>query len=468
MKKTITLFFAIVFCSFLFCGCSAFCEHEYGDYKIDVYPTDEDDGTRTKTCVKCGVTATEPFSASQGLELYYSEKENICVVRGIGDCKESVIVIPSAYVTSTAVCPVSIITADAFKGCEYITEIIIPDGVTLIGDNAFDYCTSLKKVNIPSTVERIGAEVFNGSANVEIDVCEENPYYSGKGNCLVEKEGGTLISGFNSSVIPDDLEIKKIAPFAFYKCKELKEITIPESVAEIGEEAFAYCEALTKVTIKGSETIGYNAFGSCVSLESLELPNNLKTVGISAFAHAAICEVVIPEGTDRIERSAFSYCEKLETVDMADSVTFIGDSAFMNCKALAKIDLPASLTVIEEYAFRWCVNLASVTFPEGVKEIGYYTFNGCASLTSVTFANGLEKLGDGAFGGCYRLTEVTLPKTLVSIDYNAFSNCTALKSVRFGGTKAEWAAREKDGDWLNRSQLPAEHVITCSDGNIDS
>ncbi|MBE6609234.1 MAG: leucine-rich repeat domain-containing protein [Ruminococcaceae bacterium] len=461
MKRFITLLFMILLCSLILCGCGASCEHEYGDYKIDVYPTDMDDGSRTRTCAKCGNTETEAFSASVGLDLFYREEENLYVLQGIGECTDAVIVIPRAYVTHDAEYTVVVISSDAFKGCKYIREVIIPEGVRVIGNRAFNYCPSLKKVHIPSTVERIGPEVFNSSANVEIDVSEDNPYYSGKGNCLVEKASGTLISGFNSSVIPDDLGIKKIAPFAFYKCNELKEITIPESVTEIGEEAFAWCETLTKATVKGAETIGYSAFGYCYALESVELPKNLKTIGAAAFTHAAIRELVIPEGTERIEQSAFSHCEKLETVDMADSVTFIGTSAFGNCHKLSRIELPADLTEIGTFAFYQCTSLRSLTIPSGVRNVKEQTFAGCASLLSVT-ALGAESIGNSAFAGCYRLAEIALPKTLKKIDGSAFYNCGAITSVSFEGTKTEWEAVANDDRQLKTL------TVKCADGNVEA
>ncbi len=81
-----------------------------------------------------------------------------------------------------------------------------------------------------------------------IEVEASNPYYHSAGNCLIETATKTLVLGCKNSVIPDDGSVTKIGKCAFNGCQELKSITIPDCVTEIGYMAFAYT-GLKEVTI---------------------------------------------------------------------------------------------------------------------------------------------------------------------------------------------------------------------------
>ena len=100
-----------------------------------------------------------------------------------------------------------------------ISECIIPDSVTRIGDIAFSFCRSLESITIPNSVTCISHEVFS--------YC-----YSLK-----------------SIIIPNN--VTSIEYGAFYYCESLKEIIIPDSVTHIGNGVFSFCESLKEVTFKG-------------------------------------------------------------------------------------------------------------------------------------------------------------------------------------------------------------------------
>lgn len=147
----------------------------------------------------------------------------------------------------------------------------MPESVTYIGTEAFNRCRKLVSVNIPKNVEYIGAEAFSlcdGLKLLTVDV--ENKNFYSVGNCIVEKETGTLTHGCVGSVIPSDGSVKHIGDFAFSCNAVLKTFTIPEGVESIGEFAFSACYNLVEISIPESvKSIGQDAFLKCESLREI-------------------------------------------------------------------------------------------------------------------------------------------------------------------------------------------------------
>ena len=149
-----------------------------------------------------------------------------------------------------------------------LENVIIPDGVKVIGRAAFSGSPNLKSVTIPASVTRIGVAVFTGCSGLtSISVQEGNTVYHSTDNCLIETNSKTLWVGCQNSVIPTDGSVQKIGDYAFSGCDNIKSITIPNGVTSIREWAFMSCDCLTSITIPDSVTsIGYGAFLFCNSL----------------------------------------------------------------------------------------------------------------------------------------------------------------------------------------------------------
>ena len=108
-----------------------------------------------------------------------------------------------------------------------------------------DRCTSLKEIYIPKNVVSIDIEAFSGCKNLQkIEVAEDNEYYSSENNILYDKEKTIVLccpAGKGTVVIPDG--VKKIEKRAFSYCDKITSLALPDSVEEIGEEAFFGCKS---------------------------------------------------------------------------------------------------------------------------------------------------------------------------------------------------------------------------------
>ena len=229
---------------------------------------------------------------------------------------------------------------------------------------------------------------------------------------------------------------------AFKNCESLTSITIPDSVTEIGSEAFRNCESLTSVTIPNSvTTIEESAFYGCSSLTSVTIPNSVTTIGEKVFCGcSSLTSVTIPNSVTTIGGWAFYECSSLTSVIIPNSVTTIGELAFYGCSSLASVTIPNSVTSIEYQAFYGCSSLTSVIIPNSVTTIEGYAFYGCSSLASVTIPNSVTSIGQYTFYGCSSLTSVTIPSSMTDIGTFAFCGCNSLISIEVDNACSQYAS----------------------------
>ena len=154
-----------------------------------------------------------------------------------------------------------------------------------------------------------------------------------------------------------------IRDYAFYLCRDLTGVTIPNTVTKIGENSFCGCERLPRIIIPDGVTeLGQSAFHGCNALAFVHLPPNLTEIPIAAFKN----------------------CISLNAITIPDGVTIIGSGAFSKCSSLKSVNIPESVTTIEHNAFSNCSSLTSVFIPYKVTDLQWSLFYGCTSLTSVT------------------------------------------------------------------------------------
>ncbi len=292
-----------------------------------------------------------------------------------------------------------------FQNCSTLTSIIIPSGVTSIGEYAFEGCKSLTSITIPNSVTSIETRTFRN-------------------------------------------------------CTSLTSVIIPNSVTSIGFGAFEGCSSLTSANIPNSVTsIKAWAFGGCSSLTTVTIPNNVTSIGVKAFYDCSSLTAInigsleawcgIEFGSTPFEYSYSLYLNGEEVKDLVipSKITTIGANTFYKCGSLTSVTIPPSVTSIGKYAFNGCNNLKAVHISdlkawckiEFAYELGYFRNNPLhyahhlylnkKEITNLVIPSSITTIKSQAFEGCSSLTSITIPNTVTSIENYAFLDCTGLAEV---------------------------------------
>ena len=316
---------------------------------------------------------------------------------------------------------------------------------------------------------------------------ERETFTSGDYEYALLDDGTVEITGYNGKAekltIPNMLNGKKVTSIddrAFYRCDSLISIIIPDSVAKISANPFAYCSTLKSIFVSSEHPYFFAIDGvlfrkadSCLisypkgrEYTTYNIPQGITAIGNSAFFCCdSLISVAIPDSVISIGDSAFSCCKSLTSITIPDSVTSIGDSAFSDCDSLTSITIPDFVTQIGVNPFVFCSSLKSIfvspdhpyfaviddvlfrkadktlisypegkasstyTIPQGIISIGNGAFFDNSSLKSITIPDSVTSIGDWAFSSCDSLTSITIPDSVTSIGVGAFESCYSLTSI---------------------------------------
>ena len=252
--------------------------------------------------------------------------------------------------------------------------------------------------------------------------------------------------------------VTRLGGYAFYRLENLTEVTLPNSLAEISYDAFAYCKALTGIVLpEGLTSIGNCAFIGCESLTEIILPDSVTSLDTSVFSQCRnLSSITFSRGLTKIPDSTFQGCESLTSVIIPEGIETLGSWSFAYCYSLTEVQLPKTLTGIGGSAFTSAKSLSSLWIPETVSQIGNnitgsntscFTELGSLASAALDRANipfhvpeypnlGLRYAVTGDTSSALKVVKAdtetesaVLPDNTVSIGERAFYNCKYLSSI---------------------------------------
>ena len=289
---------------------------------------------------------------------------------------------------------------------ELLTDLVIPNSVTSIGNYAFIGYPKLTSVTIPNSVTSIGKWAFSG-------------------------------------------------------CDNLTSVTIPNSVTSIGEQAFSHCNSLTSITIPNSvTTVGNNTFNNLPALQSIVLysaPKNMLFFQCPALTHITWnvkSEVDSQKPFDKIKNQILSFT-------IGEDVEYVPANICDGMTNLESIVIPANIKQIGSHAFANCNKLTLVTWNATNSKIDDAIFQNTASkIKCFNFGESVNIIPDFLCDGMSSLTSITIPKDVKVIGKNVFRYCRNLTSVIWNAENCEptmWG--EYQSDWYKNKELENDYII---------
>ena len=256
----------------------------------------------------------------------------------------------------------------ALAGCENLTSIQLPEGLTTLGAYAFSH-TGLTTIGLPSTLTSIGDGAFS-----RCDALESITI-----NCA------------------------QVGNAAFLGATHLSNVTLGDAVTTIGNSAFNGCTALTSITLGDNcqiTTIGTEAFaGSGLTTIDLTAMPQLTTIGPWAFTRTPLQQITVPETVTSLGEGAFYYTQQL-TQATIPALTKLADYAFAGNNLLNTPQiLPQGTEHIGDYAFYGATAMETFVLPASVTYIGTRAMAGMTALTQIDVLGDVATLGDSVWAG---------------------------------------------------------------------
>ncbi len=342
-------------------------------------------------------------------------------------------------------------------GCINLTEVVLSNNISVIPDYAFENCTSLEKINFPSSLVQIRYDAFKG----------------------------TSLKEFNA---PNSL--KEIWDYAFKDAKQLTTVNL-NNVTKLGTMSFENCEKLETINLPNTlKEVGQNVFNGCKKLVNINMPDNAISIKHDMFTGTGFYEDInnwdngvlyvdnylvsinsdfinttqytVKEGTISIASNAFlNNARNLKTIDLPEGLIIIGEEAFYNLNSLSQINIPSTVKSIGYNAFaqtkiynnqsywvdngfyidNWLLNVKKVSLSEfnvkegtiGIsdgKDTGLFPTK-AQTINKLTLPSSLKFIGERSFRRL-KISQLILPSVLESIGKQAFMSCASLSSVNLG------------------------------------
>lgn len=238
--------------------------------------------------------------------------------------------------------------------------------------------------------------------------------------------------------------------WAFENCQSLKEITIPEQMEYIRGNPFEGCVNLTTINLRAQSIDDFGFLKELPSLENINIGSTVESLPSESFlGMRTIKNVTFENGIRMIPNKCFYGCTGIENITLPSGLLSIGESAFGNCFNMKAVNIPDSVNLIDESAFKGCKSLVSVRLNKNLRTLSNSAFEDCSSLRTVNFNSDLKAIGEKAFYNCSSLLVATLPSSVTTVGDSAFQNCSKLESAGLSNDMYEI----KDNLFYNCSSL---------------
>ncbi|MBQ1341689.1 MAG: leucine-rich repeat protein [Erysipelotrichaceae bacterium] len=356
-------------------------------------------------------------------------------------------------------------------------DLVIPEGITEIGDKAFHntnngWNDSEYLITVPKGVKRIGEDAFSFCrfSNIELP------------DGLEEIGKGAFDYSYLVSVrIP--YGIKTIKASTFQECEKLQNVEIPDSVVSIEKYAFRKTGIKELVLPEGLEEIGEEAFRNCRNIKEIILPSSLKCIKDRAFAECDnLTKVTVLGKLEEYGKDVFEKCRNVEIIspnpeflDIIHRDDFIIDEN----KTLVKYNgtgenvvLPEGIITIGENAFEWHTEVKNIKLPESLEVIkgGYQpsTFGSFINMKSIVIPQNVRTIEGFAFYGCSSLTEMTLPmRTITSGMFGLSSKTIIFNAIDDEGKIHRNYAVFRKEHWVQVFKYPKDYIFPVNDEDYD-
>ena len=325
-----------------------------------------------------------------------------------------------------------------------ITELVVEDGVTSIGDYAFANFNSLKKVTLPETLERIGKRAFEKTPIEEIDfpasLTDIGVYAFDHCLALALITGGEGVERIGGGAL------NKVPYVEEYNGERLlvghcyvkhfgsgSEVVVPDGIKSIGETAFEGCKTLGRIVLpEGLLTIGNKAFFDCVSLTSVHIPDSVHTIDAGAFAG----------------------CSALETVTGGNGLLYVGADIFLNTRWRSQNR--GDYLVLGSALLEYRGNQGEVVVPDGIKAVAATVFQLQKDARSIYLPDGLVSIGVRAFFQC-KADTISVPASVEYMGKDALMG-SRISKIFFRGTPEQWKIMDETGNAYSVQSVTVEYI----------
>ena len=294
----------------------------------------------------------------------------------------------------------------AFSGCTSLSNVNLGN-VEKLSNMAFNNCTALTSIKLPKTLTKIASgapfsgctnlkhiELENGMTVIPNYVCASTPITEITIPNTVKEIGLWAFSDCTSLSNVNLGNVEKLSDKAFNNCTALTSIKLPKTLTKIASGApFSGCTNLKHIELENGMTVIPNYVCASTPITEITIPNTVKEIGLWAFSDCTSLSNVNLGNVEKLSDKAFNNCTALTSIKLPKTLTKIASGApFSGCTNLKHIELENGMTVIPNYV---CAStpITEITIPNTVKEIGLWAFSDCTFLKKIKILDNVTDMG---------------------------------------------------------------------------